>query len=48
MQLKTYCDLAIKVDGKLRFLLEAKAIGLELKDDYIKQALIMVPTPGRR
>lgn len=36
---KTYCDLAIKVDGKLRFLLEAKAIGLELKDDYIKQAL---------
>ncbi len=36
---KTYCDLAIKVDGKLRFLIEAKAIGLELKDDYIRQAI---------
>lgn len=36
---KTFCDLAIKVDGKLRFLIEAKAIGLELKDDYIKQAI---------
>lgn len=36
---KTYCDLAIKVDGKLIFLIEAKAIGLDLKDDYIKQAI---------
>lgn len=36
---KTFCDLASKVDGKLRFLIEAKAIGLELKDDYIKQAI---------
>lgn len=36
---KTFCDLAIKVDGKLRFLIEAKAIGLDLKDDYIKQAI---------
>lgn len=36
---KTFCDLAIKVDGKLRFLIEAKAIGLELKDDYIRQAI---------
>ncbi|MDX9871207.1 MAG: type I restriction enzyme HsdR N-terminal domain-containing protein [Clostridia bacterium] len=36
---KTFCDLAIKVNGKLRFLLEAKAVGLDLKDDYIKQAI---------
>jgi predicted type IV restriction endonuclease len=36
---KTFCDLAIKVDGKLRFLIEAKAIGLDLKDEYIKQAI---------
>lgn len=36
---KTYCDLAIKVNGKLRFLIEAKAIGLDLKDDYIRQAI---------
>jgi len=36
---KTFCDLAIKVDGKLRFLIEVKAIGLDLKDDFIKQAI---------
>ena len=36
---KTYCDLALKIDGKIRFLLEVKAIGLDLKDDYIKQAI---------
>jgi len=36
---KTYCDVAIKIDGKLRFLIEVKAIGLELKADYIKQVV---------
>jgi hypothetical protein len=36
---KTYCDLAIKIDGKVKLLIEVKAIGLELKDDYIKQAI---------
>ena len=34
----TFCDLAIKVDGKLAILLEVKAIGLNLKDNHIKQA----------
>lgn len=34
---KTYCDLAIKIDNKLRFLIEVKSIGLNLKDDHIKQ-----------
>lgn len=36
---KTYCDLAVKIDGKPRLLLEAKAAGLELKDQHIKQAV---------
>lgn len=36
---KTYCDLAIKVDGQPRLLLEAKAAGLNLKEQYIKQAV---------
>lgn len=36
---KTYCDLAIKVDGKLRLLIEAKAIGLDLKEDFLRQAI---------
>jgi len=35
----TFCDVAIKVDEKIEFLLEAKAIGLELKDYHLRQAL---------
>ena len=35
---KTYCDLAIKLQGKIPFLIECKAIALELKDDYVRQA----------
>ena len=35
----TYCDLAIKVDGKTQFLIEAKAIGIELKETHVKQAI---------
>lgn len=35
---KTFCDIAIKINGKARILIECKAIGLELKDDYIRQA----------
>jgi len=35
----TYCDLAIKIDGKVKLLIEVKAIGLELKDDHVKQAV---------
>ena len=27
----TYCDLALKVEDKIQFLVEAKAIGIELK-----------------
>lgn len=36
---KTYCDLAIKVDGQPCLLLEAKAAGLNLKEQHIKQAV---------
>lgn len=35
----TFCDLAIKIDNKVEFLIEAKAIGLELKDAHLRQAL---------
>ncbi|HOX46884.1 MAG TPA: type I restriction enzyme HsdR N-terminal domain-containing protein [Myxococcota bacterium] len=35
----TFCDLAIKIDNKVEFLIEAKAIGLELKDSHLKQAI---------
>lgn len=36
---KTFCDLAIKLDGSPRLLIEAKAAGLNLKEQYIKQAV---------
>ena len=32
----TFVDLAIQLDGKLQMLIEVKAIGLELKDSFIK------------
>ncbi|HBI52379.1 MAG TPA: restriction endonuclease subunit R [Ruminococcaceae bacterium] len=35
---KTYCDLAIKMDGKVPLLLECKAAGIDLKDDHVRQA----------
>jgi predicted type IV restriction endonuclease len=35
----TYCDLAIKVEDKVQFLVEAKAIGIELKETHMRQAI---------
>lgn len=35
----TFCDLAIKIDGKVQFLIEVKAIGLDLKENHLRQAI---------
>ena len=35
----TYCDLAIKLNGKIKFLIEVKAIGLTLKENHLRQAI---------
>lgn len=35
----TYCDLAIKLENQLTTLIEVKAIGLELKENHVKQAV---------
>lgn len=35
----TYCDLAIKLNDKIHFLIECKAIGLELKEYHVKQSI---------
>ena len=35
----TWCDLALKIDGAIEFLIEAKAIGLDLKDAHTRQAV---------
>jgi len=35
----TFCDLAVKIDGTVRMLIEVKAIGIDLKDIHVKQAV---------
>ena len=35
----TFVDLAVKVENEVRFLVEAKAVGVELKDQHVKQAI---------
>lgn len=42
----TYCDLATKIDGTLQALIEVKAIGLELKDPHVKQAVDYAANQG--
>lgn len=42
----TYCDLAIKVDGKLAILVEVKAVNLELKETFVKQAVDYAANQG--
>jgi hypothetical protein len=42
----TFCDLAVKLDAKLAFLIEVKAIGIELKDNHVKQAVDYAANQG--
>lgn len=42
----TFCDLATKIDGVLQTLIEVKAIGLELKDHHVKQAIDYAANQG--
>lgn len=42
----TYCDLATKIDGALQTLIEVKAIGLDLKDTHVKQAIDYAANQG--
>jgi hypothetical protein len=42
----TFCDLAIKVDGKVQTLIEVKAIGSELKDNHTRQAVDYAANEG--
>ena len=42
----TFCDLAIKLDGKPQLMIEVKAIGLELKDNYVKQVVDYAANEG--
>lgn len=42
----TFCDLAIKLAGTLALLVEVKAIGLDLKDQFVKQAVDYATNQG--
>ena len=42
----TFCDLAIKLDGNIKFLIEVKAIGLNLKENHLRQAIGYGSTQG--
>ena len=42
----TFVDLAVKVDETVRFLIEVKAIGFDLKDIHVKQAIDYAANEG--
>lgn len=42
----TFCDLATKIDGQLQALIEVKAIGIDLKDAHVKQAVDYAANQG--
>lgn len=42
----TYCDLAIEIGGQLRLLIEVKAIGIELKEAHLRQAVNYAANQG--
>lgn len=42
----TFCDLATKIDDVLQTLIEVKAIGLDLKDQHVKQAVDYAANEG--
>ena len=34
----TYCDLAVKIDGKVKYLIEVKSVDKSLKENHLRQA----------
>ena len=35
----TFCDLAVKIDSKIKYLIEVKAAGVNLNDTHLRQAI---------
>lgn len=35
----TFCDLAVRLDGKIRFLIEVKSAGTDLNASHLRQAV---------
>lgn len=42
----TFCDLAIKMDDKIQYLIEVKAIGITLNENHLRQTLGYAATKG--
>lgn len=42
----TYCDLATKLDGRVQSVIEVKAVGIDLKDGHVKQAVDYAANQG--
>lgn len=42
----TYCDLAIRIDQKFQCLIEVKAVGVELREQHVKQAVDYAANQG--
>ena len=42
----TYCDLALKINNKVKILIEVKAIGIDLKEIHLNQAVGYGATEG--
>lgn len=42
----TYCDLAIKVGGRLQYLIEVKSVGTDLKGNHLRQAVDYAANQG--
>jgi hypothetical protein len=42
----TFCDLAIKVGGRLQYLIEVKSVGTDLKGTHLKQAVDYAANQG--
>jgi len=36
---RSYCDLAVTTDEKVQYLIEVKAIGMELRENHLRQAI---------
>lgn len=42
----TFCDLAVKLDGKIKYLIEVKAAGVGLNDSHLRQAINYAANQG--
>jgi hypothetical protein len=42
----TFCDLAIKIEGDVHFLIEVKSVGTDLRENHLRQALDYAANQG--